>query len=44
MEVFADIVMGNEPIEAFDDFVEEWNSRGGDQITQEVNEWYNSVQ
>jgi len=39
-EVFTKIVYGREPIEAFDEFVKKWKSSGGDQITQEVNDWY----
>ncbi|KYG26605.1 extracellular solute-binding protein [Alkalihalobacillus trypoxylicola] len=42
-ELFVEIIYGTKPIEAFDDFVEEWKSSGGDDITQEVNEWYDSV-
>lgn len=38
-EVFTKIIMGA-PIETFDDFVEDWNRLGGEQITTEVNEWY----
>lgn len=37
-ETYLKIVMGHEDISAFDDFVEQWNSLGGDQITQEVRE------
>lgn len=44
LQVFADIVMGNLPIDAFDDFVEDWLKSGGEEITKEVNEWYESVQ
>lgn len=44
LQVFADIVMGNEPLDAFDDFVEDWVNSGGEKITKEVNEWYESVQ
>ena len=44
MEVYADIIYGNEPIEAFDDFVEEWYESGGDQVEEEVNEWYEDSQ
>lgn len=44
LEIFANIVYGNESIDAFDDFVERWKSTGGEQVTTEVNEWYNSVQ
>lgn len=34
------IITGEKPVDAFDDFVAEWNQRGGEQITQEANEWY----
>lgn len=39
-ETFTKIIMGTEPLDAFDTFVEEWNANGGQQIIQEVNEWY----
>ncbi|MCY4526508.1 MAG: hypothetical protein OXB89_07850, partial [Anaerolineaceae bacterium] len=39
-EVFLNIINGQEPLERFDSFVEEWRSGGGDRITGEVNEWY----
>ncbi len=42
-QVYTNIIYGNEPIEAFDKFVEDWKAQGGDQITQEINEWYQSV-
>ena len=38
-EVFTKIIMG-ESLEAFDKFVADWNKLGGEQITKEVNEWY----
>ncbi|MCI3922900.1 extracellular solute-binding protein [Paenibacillus sp. TRM 82003] len=38
-EVFVKIILG-EPIETFDKFVEDWKNLGGDDITEEVNEWY----
>ncbi|MCU6712051.1 extracellular solute-binding protein [Paenibacillus sp. J5C_2022] len=41
-ETFTKIILGGLPIEAFDTFVEEWRSLGGDKITEEVNEWYKS--
>lgn len=44
MEIFADIIYGNKPLDAFDEFVEEWKASGGEQVTKEVNEWYESVQ
>lgn len=39
-EISVKLVIGTEPIEAFDKFVEEWKSKGGDELTKEVNEWY----
>lgn len=38
-EVFTKIIMNAASIDAFDKFVDDWKSLGGDQITQEVNEW-----
>lgn len=43
MEKFSKIIFGNDPVESFDAFVEEWRAQGGEQITKEVNEWYQSV-
>lgn len=43
MEKFSKIIFGNDPVESFDAFVEEWKAQGGEQITKEVNEWYQSV-
>lgn len=39
LEVFTRIIQGA-PIDEFDKWVEEWKRTGGDQITQEVNDWY----
>ena len=35
-ETCLKIIIGEEPIEAFDTFVEEWNAEGGAEITEEV--------
>lgn len=35
-ETFLKIIMGNEPLDSFDAFVEKWKSQGGDQITEEI--------
>lgn len=43
-ETFLQIIYGELPLEAFDNFVENWKSQGGDQITKEVNDWYKSAQ
>lgn len=37
-ETFLAIIMGVTPLDAFDEFVEEWKRQGGDQIVQEVSE------
>lgn len=44
LETFTKIIMGTESVDAFDTFVEEWNANGGEAITAEVNEWYQSMQ
>ncbi len=40
-ETFLKIIIGEEPLEAFDTFVEEWNAEGGADITAEVQELAN---
>lgn len=37
--VFTKIIMGEEPVDAFDAAVERWYQMGGEDITEEVNEW-----
>lgn len=39
-EMMLKIIMGEEPIESFDTFVENWKRMGGDEITSEVNAMY----
>ena len=41
-ETYLKIIMGELPIDAFDKYVEDWTKLGGEEITQEVNEWYSS--
>lgn len=43
-ETASKIIIGDLPIEAFDDFVEQYRKQGGDQLIKEVTEWYNSKQ
>lgn len=43
-ETFTAIILGNEPIDYFDDYVAKWKRSGGDQLTEELNEWYASIQ
>jgi putative aldouronate transport system substrate-binding protein len=40
LEAFTRIIMGVEPLDAFDKYVAEWKTNGGALITQEVNAWY----
>ena len=41
-ELKRQIITGEKPVEAFDDFVKQWNDMGGAKITEEANEWYHS--
>jgi len=38
LEVYVKIIMGAAPIDAFDDFVKDWDASGGQQIVKEVRE------
>jgi putative aldouronate transport system substrate-binding protein len=42
-EAYAQIVYGQKPIDAFDQYVADWKKNGGDEITKEVNDWFKSV-
>jgi len=42
-QTFIDIVVGNAPLERFDEFVEEWKTQGGDEVTDAVNQWYSET-
>ncbi|MCY9513027.1 extracellular solute-binding protein [Paenibacillus apiarius] len=39
-EVFVKIIMNQVSVDEFDKFVADWKKLGGDEITEEVNEWY----
>ena len=39
---YVQIITGEKPVDAFDDFVKQWYEMGGTQITEEANEWYHS--
>jgi len=41
-EAFINIIIGQQPVSAWDEFVNQWKAMGGDQWTQEVNEWWQS--
>jgi putative aldouronate transport system substrate-binding protein len=43
LETFANIIIGESPLNAFDRFVQDWQKNGGDAITEEVNAWYDEV-
>ncbi|MFD2611320.1 extracellular solute-binding protein [Paenibacillus gansuensis] len=42
-DTYIKMIYGETPLDAFDKFVSDWKSKGGDEITKEVNEWYQSV-
>jgi putative aldouronate transport system substrate-binding protein len=42
-QVFNEVIYGTKGPEAFDEFVADWKSSGGDDITKEVNAWYQSI-
>lgn len=42
-QYLAKIVMGSLPVDAWEDYVEEFYSMGGDKITEEVNEAYSNM-
>ncbi|WP_123039606.1 extracellular solute-binding protein [Cohnella candidum] len=42
LETFTKIIMGGSSVDDFDKFVSDWKKLGGDQITQEVNDWAKS--
>lgn len=42
-ETYNKIIYGQVPADEFDKMVDNWLKSGGEQITEEVNEWYDSV-
>ncbi len=42
-QTINEIIYGKQPLSAFDAFVEQWSSDGGEQMTDEVNAWYAST-
>ncbi|WP_121613657.1 extracellular solute-binding protein [Mesobacillus foraminis] len=42
-EYLTKIVIGEWPIEKFDEFVDRWNKAGGEEVTERVQEWYERV-
>jgi putative aldouronate transport system substrate-binding protein len=43
LETYTKIIYGKDPVSSFDDFVKQWNDKGGAQITKEVNDWYSNA-
>ncbi|TLS51680.1 extracellular solute-binding protein [Paenibacillus antri] len=43
-EYLTKIVIGEWPIEKFDEFVERWRQAGGDKVTERVQQWYAKTQ
>ncbi|MCS7464914.1 extracellular solute-binding protein [Paenibacillus doosanensis] len=43
-EYLAKIVIGEWPLEKFDEFVQKWKQSGGDEVTKRAQEWYAKVQ
>lgn len=41
---YHEIIMGNRPVDDFDEFVDEWNAAGGAQLKAEADEWWQTVQ
>ena len=39
-DVFIKMIVGVVPIDEFDEYVERWKREGGDEVTREVNEWF----
>lgn len=40
LTMYTNIITGDEPIDAYDTFVEQWYAMGGDLITEEMNDFY----
>ncbi|MEG0900835.1 MAG: ABC transporter substrate-binding protein, partial [Clostridia bacterium] len=43
-ETFTKIIRGDLPVDAFDTFVTEWFANGGQQLTDEANAWYATIE
>lgn len=42
-DTFISMIYGKKSIDEFDNFVKEWKSLGGEDITKEANEWYQKM-
>ncbi len=42
-QYYTEIITGKRSIDAFDEYLEKWYASGGEQLTKEANEWYDTV-
>ncbi len=42
-EALTKIILGQSSIDEFDNYVEQWNKQGGDEVVKDVNEWYKTA-
>lgn len=42
-ETIVNIIVGNQSVDSYSDFLKTWNSLGGEKITAEADAWYQSV-
>ena len=43
IEYASKIIIGEYPIEKFDEFVDKWYASGGEEVTRAAREWYDSI-
>lgn len=43
-QYMTQIIIGELPLEAFDEFVEKWYATGGEEVTRRAREWYAKIQ
>lgn len=42
-QYYTEIITGKLSVDAFDEFLDKWYTSGGEQLTKEANEWYDTV-
>lgn len=42
LEAATLIILGDKPLDYFDEFVEQWRAQGGNQVIAQMTEWYNA--
>ncbi|SEU28371.1 extracellular solute-binding protein [Paenibacillus sp. NFR01] len=43
LQTYSKVIYGQSSVDEFDKMVENWKKSGGDQVTKEVNDWYQSA-